>query len=76
MTAGALEDLIIARLTRASGGTARGWRMALGPIKVRDAATHPHCNWEVEPSGTVRETAAIERLLDTVRLDHPFVTAR
>jgi hypothetical protein len=24
----------------------------------------------------VRELAAIERLLDTVRLEHPFVTAR
>ncbi|KQS02320.1 hypothetical protein ASG11_16295 [Sphingomonas sp. Leaf357] len=74
MTTGQLHTLLIARLTRTSGGTARGWRIALGPIKVRSAATHVHCNWEVEPSGTEREIAAIERLLDQVRLDHPLVT--
>ncbi|WP_260596573.1 hypothetical protein [Sphingomonas endolithica] len=76
MTAGQLQELLIARLTRSSGGTARGWRLAIGLIKVRNTATHAHCNWEVEPSGTVRELAAIERLLDAVRLEHPFVTAR
>jgi hypothetical protein len=76
MTAGQLQDLLIARLTRSSGGTARRWRLAIGPIKVRNAATHAHCNWEVEPSGTLGELAAIERLLDTVRLEHPVVTAR
>lgn len=74
MTAGDLQELLIARLTRTSGGTARGWRIALGPVKVQPSTTHAHCNWDVDPSGTVREVAAIQHLLDTMRLDHPFVT--
>jgi hypothetical protein len=76
MTAGELQDFLIARLTRKAGGSARQWRSAIGPIRVRDASTHAHCNWEVNPSGTAREVAAVEQLLDTVRLDHPFVTLR
>jgi hypothetical protein len=75
MTAGKLQDLLIARLIRAAGGSARTWRLALGPIRIRPAATHVHCNWEFSASGSVREVAAIERLLDDVRLDRPFVTA-
>ena len=75
MTASELQDLIVSSLARRVGGTQRQWRMALGAIILHDRATHPHCNWSVRPSGGVRETAAIERLLDTVRLDHPMVSA-
>ncbi|MEN2787243.1 hypothetical protein ACFOKI_04940 [Sphingomonas qilianensis] len=74
MTASDLQDLLIARLVRSSGGTARRWRMAIGPVRVRSADSYTHCNWEVDPSGTPPEVAAIERLLDTVRLERPFVT--
>jgi hypothetical protein len=73
MTVGELQQLLIAKLLRMSGGTPRRWRVAIGPIRVRDASTHTHCNWEVHPSGSAREVAEIERLLDTVRLDHPIV---
>ena len=60
-------------LLREQGGTHRQWRLALGPIRVLNRETHPHCNWSVTPSGTPREIAAIERLLDTARLDYPLV---
>lgn len=75
MTASELQHLLIARLIRQVGGTARRWRVAIGPMQIRDASTHPHCNWEVRPSGSARDVAEIERLLDTVRLDHPIVVA-
>lgn len=75
MTASELQDLLVATLVRKQGGTRRRWRMAIGPIRLRDAATHPHCNWSVEPSGTEQDIAEIERLLDDVRLAHPLVTA-
>ena len=74
MTAAELQHLLIARLIRKLGGTARRWRIAIGPVQIRDASTHTHCNWEVSPSGRPRETAEIERLLDTMRLEHPIVT--
>ncbi|WP_443971114.1 hypothetical protein [Sphingobium sp. CR28] len=73
MTVSALLDLLIIRLVRTYGGTKQQWRKAIGPVKVHDRATHSHCNWSVSPSGTAQRNAAIEQLLDTVRLDHPIV---
>lgn len=73
MTASDLECLLIARLVRERGGTSQTWRRALGKIIVRDTKTHPHCNWEVRPSGTEGQCAAIERLLDDVRLEYSIV---
>ena len=74
MTANQLQDLLIARLTRQMGGSARRWRMAIGPIHMHDLATHAPFNWSVRPNGDPRDVAEIERLLDTIRLDHPVVT--
>ena len=71
MLASQLQDLIVSTLVKQVGGTQRRWRIALGPIKLRDPLSYVHCNWEVAPSGTPRENAAIERLLDTIRLEHP-----
>jgi hypothetical protein len=75
MTASQLQDLLVARLVRKAGGTTRKWRMAIGPIHMHDLATHAPFNWSVRPNGDARENAEIERLLDTIRLDHPVVTA-
>ena len=73
MTAADVQDLLVARLTRSIGGTARRWRIAIGPIRLHDLATHPHCNWSVQPSGGTREVAEIEKLLDMVRVSYPFI---
>lgn len=75
MTASELQDLIIATLVRRVGGNRRRWRIVLGSIKVHDRATHPQCNWSVSPSGEAGEVDAVEDLLDTLRLEHPLVTA-
>ncbi len=75
MTASELQELLAKTLARAGGGTQRHWRLVVGPLRLHDAATHPHCNWSVDPSGTAGEVAAVERLLDRVRLDHPIVAA-
>ena len=73
MTASELQEMLVATLVRKAGGTRRQWRMAIGPVRLHALATHPHCNWSVAPSGGSREIAEIERLLDDVRLSHPFV---
>ncbi len=75
MTASELQGLLLSTLVRQAGGSQRGWRLAIGPIRLHDPATHPHCNWSLTPSGTARENERIEALLDTVRLRHPIVTA-
>jgi hypothetical protein len=74
MTAGDLHELLLTTLVRRAGGTKRRWRVALGPVRVYDPATHPHCNWGVSPSGTGPENAVIERILDDLRAEHPIVT--
>jgi hypothetical protein len=74
MTAHDLEQLLIARLVRERGGTSQTWRRALGRIIVHSGKTHVHCNWDVRTSGTDAQNAAIERLLDDVRLEHPIIT--
>lgn len=73
MNASELQDMLVAALVRKLGGTQRRWRMAIGPVRLHDRATHSHCNWSVAPSGSHREIGAIERLLDDIRLSHPFV---
>lgn len=76
MTGDDILDLMVAQLARRAGGSARRWLLAIGPIRVYDATTHPHCNWSVSPSGNSRDIAAIEHLLDDLRLTHPLVTSR
>jgi hypothetical protein len=75
MTAFDLEQLLIARLVRERGGTSQTWQRALGSVIVRDTATHAHCNWDVRSSGTDAQRAAIEHLLDDVRLEYPILAA-
>jgi hypothetical protein len=75
MTASELQDFLVAALARRHGGSQRPWRLAVGAVRVHDAGTHPHCNWSLDPTGETARVAAIERLLDEVRLTHPIVTA-
>lgn len=69
-----LQDLLVATLVRRHGGTARGWRMAVGAVRLYDPATHPHCNWAIDPRGSTNQIDAIEHLLDELRGTHPLVT--
>lgn len=75
MIASDLEQLIIVRLIRERGGTSQTWRRAFGKVIVCDTTTHAQCNWEVRPSGTDAQRAAIEELLDDVQLEHSIVAA-
>ncbi|HEX7819849.1 MAG TPA: hypothetical protein VF463_04440 [Sphingobium sp.] len=73
MTASQILDLLIVALTKKGGGTRRRWRQVIGPVRIYDPATHPHCNWSVSPTGDAQENAQIERLLDDVRLTYPLI---
>ncbi|SOB87702.1 hypothetical protein SAMN06297144_2838 [Sphingomonas guangdongensis] len=74
MTTSDLADLLIAQLLKREGGTKRRWRQVVGAVRWHDPATHPHCNWSLEPGGSARESEAVETLLDELRLRHPIVT--
>lgn len=75
MTGSQIQDLFVRTLIREIGGDRRRWRVAVGDVRIYSVETHPHCNWAVMPSGTVREMAAIERTADVLRARHPIVTA-
>jgi hypothetical protein len=74
MTAADLIDRIVAQLVRRHGGTVRRWKTVLGKVRVYDAETHPHCNWSLTPSGAAGDVAAVEKLLDELRITYPIVT--
>lgn len=75
MTTADLLEILVTALVRAHGGTRRRWRNAIGAVRLYDARTHPHCNWSVTPQGSAADIAAIETLLDRVRIDHPLIAA-
>lgn len=75
MTADKLTDLLVARLLRDHGKSKHHWRKAIGPLRLYSPATHPHCNWNATPTGSVQDITLIESLLDDLRMAHPLLTA-
>ncbi|AJP74585.1 hypothetical protein TS85_16595 [Sphingomonas hengshuiensis] len=73
MTRADLQDILVTALLRQWGGTKRRWRLVIGPVRLYDPATHPHCNWSIAPAGTAGENAAIEAALDELRGQHPIL---
>ena len=73
MTAPELGDLIVRQLAKDNGGGTIRWRRALGELKVYSLSTHAHCSWDVRPAGSAYEMALIERAVDAIRLNHPYV---
>ena len=74
MTRDQMIDLLVARLLREQGRSKHHWRKAIGAIRLYDRETHPHCNWTVTPTGSVRDVAIIEGLLDDMRFAHPLLS--
>jgi hypothetical protein len=73
MTSSELMNRLLAHLVKVEGGTRQQWRRALGEIRVYSLMTHPHCNWDIRPSGSAAERAAIESAMDQARAAHPQV---
>lgn len=74
MTTDQLKDLLLARLIRNYGGIRSEWRKRIGPVRLYSVATHPHCNWAIDASGTRAQIEAIETLVDDLRSTHPILT--
>jgi hypothetical protein len=73
MTAYDVRELLVRTIVRKHGGQLMRWRTVIGEIRVYPLSTHPHCNWRVDPSGTVREVEVVERIIDAVSAQHPLV---
>lgn len=74
MTRADLLDIFVKALLRQIGGDRRRWRAVIGEIRVYSVETHAHCNWSISPMGGAGENAAVERLADRLRGEHPIVT--
>jgi hypothetical protein len=75
MTAEKLTDLLVARLVRDHGKSKHHWRKVVGKLRLYSRATHPHCNWNAMPTGSVQDVVLIESLLDDLRMTHPLLSA-
>ena len=73
MTTDQLTDVLISRLLREYGGTKHEWRRRVGTVRLYSLKTHPHCNWEIYPTGSHTDILRIERALDELRLVHPLL---
>jgi len=73
MTAYDVRELLVRMVMRKHGGPLMRWRTVVGEIRVYPLSTHPHCNWRADPSGSVREVEAAERIIDQVSAQHPIV---
>jgi hypothetical protein len=76
VTAADLRDILARDLTKANGGSAAGWRRAIGDVKVYSRSTHAHCNWELRPIGPATVVDRVERAADAIRAAQPFVDER
>jgi hypothetical protein len=74
MTRDQMIDLLVACLLRDHGRSKHHWRKAIGGLRLYDAATHPHCNWTATPTGSLRDVALIESLLDDMRFTYPMLS--
>ncbi|WP_066702120.1 hypothetical protein [Sphingobium amiense] len=75
MTRDRMTDLLVARLLRDHGKSKHHWRRAIGDLRLYSRDTHAHCNWNATPTGSVRDVALIEALLDDLRMAHPILSA-
>lgn len=75
MTTDRIADMLVARLVRDHGGSKHHWRKVIGPIRLYARDTHPHCNWTATPTGSARDIASVENLLDDIRMKHPILSA-
>lgn len=75
MTRDQMTDLLVARLLRDHGNTKHHWRKAVGGLRLYSRDTHPHCNWTATPTGSVRDVALIEALMDDLRMAYPILSA-
>ena len=69
-----LRDLLAALLEGAAGKPADHWRKAIGEVEeLKPIHSYVQGNWRVQPKGTKKDIAAIERAVDVVRAEHPYV---
>lgn len=74
MTPSQMRDLLATLLEGAAGKSADHWRKAIGEIEeLRPIHSYVRGNWRVQPRGTKKDLDAIQKAVDVVRQEHPYV---
>ena len=68
-----MRDLLARLLEGAAGNTRDHWRDAIGEVEQLPTHFHVRCNWRVHPRGPKRDFDAIQKAVELVRHEHPYV---
>jgi 4-aminobutyrate aminotransferase-like enzyme len=68
-----MRDLMATLLTGAAGNSHEHWLEAVGPVKKLPTHSNVRCNWRISPKGSKRDLEAIEKAVEIVREEHPYV---
>ena len=68
-----MQDLLAELLEGAAGNTRDHWREAIGEVEQLPTHFHVRSNWRVQPRGRMRDVEAVEKAVEIVRQEHPYV---
>lgn len=68
-----LRDLLTELLSGAAGNTRDYWAGAIGDVEQLPTHFNVRSNWQVQPRGSKRDLDAIQKAVDLVRQEHPYV---
>lgn len=69
----ALRDLLATLLAGAVGKTPDYWRSAIGEVEMLPIYSHAAGNWRVHPKAGKQDLEVIQKAVDLVRQEHPYV---
>lgn len=73
MTPAEIGDLLATVIAGVAGGTKARWRKAIGPIEKLPTWKHVRFNWRVSPHVKPEERDVIQRAVEVVRAEHPYI---
>lgn len=73
LSADELGDLLVKIIQGVAGGTAAGWRKAIGKIQRVETWRFVAFNWLVTPTGSAAQRATVEKAVAIVRAEHPYI---
>ena len=73
MSADELRQLLVQVIAGVAGGTKAQWSKALGPVERLPTWLHVRHNWRVACRGTDEQRDIMERAIEVVRAEHPYI---
>jgi hypothetical protein len=69
-----IRDLLAHLLAGVAGGDEAKWRRLIGSIERYPTWKHVRFNWGVKPRAMGGERDAIDKAVELVRAEHPYIT--